>query len=189
MLFLSLRIDTNAESIVKSIHIKADREELDHIEVVQKQKTVKITPLMFSSQLRPKIAEQNGLELPDESQDPNLVRDAEEKRKSESDGHNDFNFSVEDMIFSVAHAEHIRPKEIRKTWSVKEFEGIRRAIDREKNFIKYGQAEMSGMVTFKKGNPYPSWEFDRKDDSLGMIALGKSGMAKMFGDENQQQNQ
>ena len=31
------------------------------------------------------------------------------------------------------------------------------------------------MVTFKKGNPAPSWEFDVLDDSLGTVSLSELG--------------
>ena len=38
----------------------------------------------------------------------------------------------------------------------------------------FGQAELSGMVKFSKGNPFPSWCFDRNENgSAALISFGE----------------
>lgn len=177
LLFMSLRIDMTTESLQKSICCDSESGKLQHIAITQNENTVDITPMMFSAQIRPLIAEMNGLKLPDETQNPQLVKDAEDKRKADSTV--DLEYDLEELIASVAHQSGIRERDI-DNWTVREFEAKRRAISRSLNFLKYGQAELSGMVTFKKGNPYPSWEFDRKDDSLGMMKLSETAIGSFI---------
>ena len=58
-------------------------------------------------------------------------------------------------------------------WNVRDFENRRRAIERELKYRLYAQAEMGGMVTFKHGNPYPSWCFDAADDTRGTMVFAE----------------
>ena len=70
-LYLSLRLEYDTKEAFGKIYCLRDNpKELLHIEVTQDGKTVKITPQDFAAYIRPLIAEQNGLELPDESFNP-----------------------------------------------------------------------------------------------------------------------
>ena len=109
--------------------------------------------------MRPLIAEQNGIQLPDESFNPEIV---EEEQRLSQEGEGKLKFDINTLIASVANASRLRECEIDE-WTVVEFERRRQAIEREKQFMLYAQAEMSGMVKFKKGNPCPSWQLDKQD--------------------------
>ena len=72
-------------------------------------------------------------------------------------------FDLDNLISSVAYLSHTDERTVDE-WTVLQFERRNKAIQRDKQFMLYGQAEMSGMVSFKNGNPYPSWCFDRTDN-------------------------
>lgn len=167
LLYLSLQVEISDKELAETIFYKEIDGEtvLDYITVTQNQKTVKIQPMVFSQIIRPLIAEQNGLKLPDESENVDLVRSYEDKKELES-GDYDLDIDSAVLISSVAYKCGCRDKEVDE-WTIREFEAKRRAIWRDTNFNMYKQAELSGMVTFKKGNPYKSWEYEIKDDTLG----------------------
>lgn len=121
--------------------------------------TVKITPQEFTNYIRPIVAEQNGIELPDESFNPDLV--AEEKKISEMNSAN-IKYDIGTLIASVAYQLKVRERDMDE-WTVLEFENARKAIERDKMFTLYRQAQLSGMVTFKGKIPYPSWCFDEEE--------------------------
>lgn len=141
------------------------------IEIVIQQKTGthKITAQEFSRTVRPLIAFQNGLSLPDESANPDILKDAEELNRRAAQS-SPVKFDVDNLIASVAFQSGLRERDL-LMWTIREFENRKQAIDRDKRYIIYTQSEMSGMVTFKKGNPAPSWCFDLEDDTLGTVSL------------------
>lgn len=183
MMTLSLRIESDIISD-KSIQMKEENGEvvLKEILVTQGNKTVSISPLDFSQRIRQLIAEQNGLELPDESQNVDLVL-ANEQRKRLKQSNVKLDQNPDHLIASVAYQSKCRESEI-WNWTVREFELRKDAIERDKNYMLYGQAEMSGMVSFKNGNPAPSWCYDILDDSLGTMSLS----ALNFGNTPQKNN-
>ena len=158
LLCLSLRLGHDEQD--KLLHgVYCDRSNprsLHHIEVTQDGKTVQINPVDFTTTVRPLIADQNGIELPDESFNPELV---EEEQNIAQEKAAKLHFNIDTLIASVANASGLREGDIDE-WTVIEFERRRQAIDRALNYSIYAQAEMSGMVKFKKGNPYQSWCFD-----------------------------
>jgi hypothetical protein len=171
---LSLRIEMTAERLNECIFYRAAEGNIsiDHMELTQTDadgnpNTVKITPFQFSSILRPLIAAQNQIELPDESENAELV-DAYQKKKQIQDRGVALKTDLDDLVSSVAYHSGVSDAEI-MDWNVRDFENRRRAIERDKRYMLYAQAEMSGMVTFKNGNPYPSWCFDALDDTLGTM--------------------
>lgn len=173
LLHLSLRIGLNVEELYKNIEVSIEKDKirLKHILIKQNEKIVKFTPLDFSTRFRQIIAEQNGLELPDEAENIDLVRDNEKLKELNNKGKS-LNVNLDDLIASVAYQSKVSEKEI-MTWTVREFENRKKAIDRDKRFMLCGQAEMSGMVSFKNGNPAPSWQFDVLDNSLGTMESSK----------------
>lgn len=173
LLHLSLRIGLNVEELYKNIEVSIEKDKirLKHILIKQNEKIVKFTPLDFSTRFRQIIAEQNGLELPDEAENIALVQDNEKLKELNNKGKS-LNVNLDDLIASVAYQSKVSEKEI-MTWTVREFENRKKAIDRDKRFMICGQAEMSGMVSFKNGNPAPSWQFDVLDNSLGTMESSK----------------
>lgn len=173
MLHLSLRIGFDIDALNKSINVKTvkDKIALDYVVIKQNDKIVKFTPLDFSTTFRPLIAEQNGLELPDESENLDLIQSNEELKKINSKNKS-LNVNLDDLIASVAYQSKISEKDL-MSWTVREFENRKNAIDRDKRYMLCGQGEMSGMVSFKNGNPSPSWCFDVFDNSLGTMEGSK----------------
>ena len=173
LLHLSLRIGLNVDELYKNIEVSIEKDKirLKHILIKQNEKIVKFTPLDFSTRFRQIIAEQNGLELPDEAENIALVQDNEKLKELNNKGKS-LNVNLDDLIASVAYQSKVSEKEI-MTWTVREFENRKKAIDRDKRFMLCGQAEMSGMVSFKSGNPAPSWQFDVLDNSLGTMESSK----------------
>lgn len=184
LLLLSLRIEGSAEEFCRGFHYElVDGEpRISKIDVTQENHTESITPFEFSSQLRPLIAHVNGLELPDESENLDLVIANEQKKSLNAPSYR-LNATTDALIASVAYLSGCRERDV-MGWTVREFEQRKSAIDREKKYMLYGQAEMSGMVTFKKGNPAPSWCYDLLDESLGTQSLSELN----FGDAKQKEN-
>lgn len=168
---LALRKDMNAETINESIYYRsggADSIQIDHFDLSQDGRPpVRITPFEFSTILRPLIAVQNAIDLPDEAENADLVEANEIKKRL--GGGVPLKMDMDDLVSSVAYLSRVSDAEIME-WSVRDFENRQRAIDRAQRYMIYTQAEMSGMVSFKNGNPYPSWRYDTADDSLGTTA-------------------
>lgn len=179
LLLMSLRIDVNLKEFIgKQVFIRQVGEndfEIDHIVVIQNNIRVEITPQDFSSQIRPLIAEQNGLELPNESDNAELVK-AQEELTELNNSTKRLKQSTTSLIASVAYNSKVSEREIDE-WTVREFENRRSAIERDKRYTLYSQAELSGMVSFKNGNPFPSWCYDTIDDTMGTMALSSLGNA------------
>lgn len=180
---LSLRIDDfGGEDIFKdTLRFRKTADgglEIDRFVVTQENKTVEISAEEFSTKVRNLIAMQNGIELPDENQSADLARAQEQMHELRSSGIK-LNQSVDSLISSVAYLSRVRERDIDE-WTVLEFENRRKSIERDKKYTLYGQAEMSGMVSFKKGNPYTSWCYDTIDESAGTMSL--SELQKQNGD-------
>ena len=171
---LSLRIEMTVELMNQSIFYRAANGNIsiEYMEFTQpgadgNPNTAKITPFQFSSILRPLIAAQNQIVLPDESENADLVSAYELKKQIEQRGVA-LKTDLDDLVSAVAYKSGVSDAEI-MDWNVRDFENRRRAIERDMRHQLYAQAEMSGMVTFKNGNPYPSWCFDAADDTLGTM--------------------
>lgn len=172
--YMSMRIDYNKSNAEKNIQYGEKHGEIIIESLLFSQndgEIVKITPHDFSFKIRPLIAEQNGIDLPDESENTELVESNEQQKKLKG-GNQNLNVNVDDLIASVAYQSKIHESEI-DDWTVREFENRKKAIERDKRYMLYGQAELSGMVTFKNGNPASSWCFDSIDDSLGTMSMGE----------------
>ena len=172
LLYLSLRLGYDSRKAFSKIYCERDNPRiLSHMEVEQTDgTTVKISPTDFSTIIRPLIAEQNGIELPDESSNTDLIEAEQEMSNAEQ---SKLKFDLDNLISSVAYLSHTDESTVNE-WTVLQFERRNKAIVRDKNFMLYGQAEMSGMVSFKNGNPYPSWCFDRTDNlSSALVSLNE----------------
>lgn len=128
--------------------------------------------------IRKILAEQNGYDIPDENWNPELVRAAQMNAQNRNSG---LQYDFESLLYSVAVNAHCRAKDI-YDWTIREFHGMQDAIDRTLGYQIYTAAEASGQVTFSKGNPYPTWKFDRKSDlptgfkSIAELDAGAKGL-------------
>lgn len=176
LLQLSLRVSEKEIADIASdiVYTKNEFDELsiDHIVIHQNGKDVNLTPSVFSQVIRPLIAFQNAIELPDETANPDLINESK-KYKKDADGVK-LKPDVDDLIASVAYLSHVSAAEI-LTWTVREFEYRARAIERDKRYMLCAQAETSGLASFEKGNPAPSWFYDADIDSLGTTSLSELG--------------
>ncbi len=161
---LSLALQINLETDFALTNIDNDVFKLGSILVKQNDSQAAITAKEFKV-IRELIAEQNGDELPNEAENPELVKAEKDIAEIQS---TPLNYEIEDLIESVAFNSHIETKQI-YTWTIREFERRRKIIRRDKMHHIYAVAENSGMVKFPKGNPYPSYEFEKM--SFGSSAL------------------
>ncbi len=164
ILFLSLRLSEGDE--IQAIGQSASPQTLTNIRIVKDGQEYDITPMEFM-QIRKLIAEQNGAELPDEADNPDLV-EAENDMQNASGVKLDYNIS--DYMTSVASAKGLRRKDL-LDWPIKEFEDEARALRRRYGYFLSSIAESQG-AKFKNGNPYPTWMFEKaKDEFAGLISM------------------
>ena len=147
------RISENGK--LKSIMFSPDGEEI-----------CEITPSMFQ-RLRPILAEQNGLTIPEEDANPALVEAEEELAKKKAPN---LDMNPESLISSVAALSGVDEKEI-YDWPIAKLQSRQRAIHRAIDYIICGIGEAQG-TKWKKGNPCPHPFFDRKKEgSAAKVAL------------------
>lgn len=166
LLLLSLRIDIEEANLDESIFytVQNDKPSFSHIRITQNGNTVDLTSKDLSFKVRQLLADMNGLKLPDEAENIELVRDREQLAQYNRRNQRKLDVNVTALIASVAYAYKLRIKDIMQ-WTVYEFEQAQKAITRSRNNLIYTMCELSGEVKFKGGNPYPSWEFDAVADN------------------------
>ena len=180
MLILALRIDISVEDMFRKhviLRLENGKMTFDKIVFEQNGEAKSINASTFDV-IRKIVAEQNGIELPNESDNVEILRSYEEKKEyyRERRKTRTLKVSTEDLIETVAYLSNVRFDEI-MTWSVKEFERRQNAIQRVEEFRAYANAELCGFTTFKKGNPCPSLFFDVIDDDLGTITLEDANLS------------
>lgn len=119
-----------------------------------------IVTMKDMDEIRKIIAAQNLYEIPDESWNPDLVR---ARKYLAEKSHINIKYDIDDLVYSVAINASAKPSEI-WDWTIRDFILAQNAIDRKLNYQIFTTAEHSGFIKFKKGNPYPSWRFDRDVD-------------------------
>ena len=115
-------------------------------------------------EIRSIVAWQQGEEVPDESLNDDLL---EEERIISEMNAGKLDYDMNGLMASVALNMNLRIQNV-LDMSILEFETMRKAIDRDKKNMVCSIAESSG-TTWKGGNPYPSWAFDKKKE--GSAAL------------------
>lgn len=147
------RVSENGK--LKSIMFSPDGEEI-----------CEITPAMFQ-RLRPILAEQNGLTIPEEDANPALVEAEEELAKKKAPN---LEMNPESLISSVAALSGVDENEI-YDWPIAKLQSRQRALHRAIDYIICGVGEAQG-TKWKKGNPCPHPFFDRKKEgSAAKVAL------------------
>ena len=179
-LYLSLRLDMQAADLKNNLMCSQSESgiKLEYLLVTQGENTVKLTPRDISAVIRPLIARQNGLELPRENYDNELVAAEAKKRELASANSAELDFNVDNLIETVAYKSGVRRNDVLE-WTVLEFECRRRAIERDAKYFIFALAENSGMVKFKKGNPVPSMFFDVRDDTMGSVSAAELNLDKL----------
>lgn len=153
-----LNVDGDDPSILKKITFLKDGEE-----------RLSITPMQFA-RYRPILAAQNGVELPDESANLDIL---ESERILNEKNAKPLDTNIDDLIASIAVVTKCDESEI-FNWSIRKFFLRRKAIDRILSFVVCGIGELNGRVKWKGGNPAPSWCFDKaKGLSSALISAGE----------------
>lgn len=164
ILVLSLRLSDNDE--IQAIGFDKTPNEISHIRIIKDGQQHDITPMGFN-RVRELIAEQNGAELPDEADNPDIIEAANDIKNANAVS---LNYSVADMLTSVASARGLRRKDL-YDWPIKELEDEMRALRRRYGYFLASIAESQG-AKFHGGNPYPTWMFDKaKDEFAGLISM------------------
>ncbi|MBO5969767.1 MAG: hypothetical protein J6S14_14845 [Clostridia bacterium] len=180
MLILALRLDyASPDELLRNGVILKNRPNgtftVDKIRFVQDGELREITPKSFKI-IRQIVADQNGIELPDESENVDILRSYREKQEYERRNAQKLKANTENVIDTVAYLSGLRTKDI-MSWTVKEFECRKSTVERVENFRIFAQAELSGMASFKKGNPCPSLFFDVVDDTYGTASLEEADLS------------
>lgn len=167
---VALRLDVAADGSFPLRPVFAQSGELTAIMIGNPQTEYGLLNMRQMDEVRQIIAAQNDYEIPDENWNPELVKAAQENaRRAGANVKYDF----EDLVYSVALHTHSRASEI-YDWSIREFHKMQAAIDRSYGHLIYTLAEKSGYVTFKKGNPYPTWKFDRENElPVGFVSISE----------------
>ena len=153
------RINENGEDVFPLREVRAKDGILLSL-IIGRMDNPTILSMRDMDEVRKIIAEQNLYEIPDESWNPDLVRARKYLMATKQPN---VKYDIDALVNSVALNAHVRPSEI-WDWSIRDFILQQNAIDRTINYQIYTTAESSGFVKFKKGNPYPSWKFDRDTD-------------------------
>lgn len=167
----SLRLDDFAENGTLPLRpVFAQDVSLTAVMIGEAHGNYTLLNMQQMDEIRKIIAAQNGYDIPDESWNPELVRAAQQNSEKNS---MTLDMDFETLLYSVAVNAHCRAKDI-YDWSIREFHGVQDAIDRSYGHLIYTLAEASGQVTYKHGNPYPSWKFDRKNDlPTGFVSISE----------------
>lgn len=140
-----------------TVYPRVKEDKIVSLLVAQGEKRAEITPKNFPS-LRELIARQNGIELPDETDNAELVA---AKRYLSQQGAIPLKADVESLIYSVAVTAKTDPEDI-LNWTVRRFQATERALDRSIGHL-VASLTLAAGGKFKGGNPFPSWKFDREE--------------------------
>lgn len=167
MLALAMRFP--ADAMLRQTTVKVserDPRTLAYMEIRAGEQILRLTPTTFD-RLRRIIAAQNGLELPDETENVDLVEAEADIAASRAAG---VEIDFDTLIASVARDQRCRRADL-MDYTIREFYALKDAIERDKLFTIYKTAEISGAVKFSKGNPCPSWCYDRREKAGSMISM------------------
>lgn len=166
MLALSMRFP--ADALLKQAGMEYSDEEQRLVAAVRfraGENILRLTPADFD-RIRPVIAAQNGLELPDEAENADLV---EADNDIAARGSVSVKADYRTLMASVARDQRCRVRDL-MDYTIREFTDLKNAIEREKNYTLCKMAEYSG-VTFKGGNPCPSWCYDAAEKGTSLISM------------------
>jgi len=125
---------------------------------------IEITPRMFS-RLRYIIAAQNGLEIPDEDTNPELL----EAERDMQDSSIKLNENLNDMLSTIALFTGTDEATM-DDWPILRLMRSQKAVNRVVNYLVCGIGTTMGGK-FKGGNPYPSVFYDRIKDTDALMNL------------------
>lgn len=168
MLALAMRFPADVLTEQTRTKVREDDErELVSLEIRAGEMILPLTPSVFD-RIREVIAAQNGLELPDETENADLV---EAENDISAQNAVSLNLDFNTLLASVARDQHCRRTDL-LDYTIREFFALRDAIQRDKMFTLYKMAELNG-TKFTKGNPWPSWCYDSKTKTSALISMAQ----------------
>lgn len=174
----ALRLNAYADGSIPLRPVFSQTGELTAIMLGTTQANYSMLDMRQMDEVRRLIAAENDYEIPDENWNPELVRAAQMNAQS---GEMGLEYDLEALVYSVAANIGCRARDI-YDWTIREFHGMQHAIDRRLGYVIYTLAETSGYVKYSKGNPFPTWKFDRKSDlptgfkSIAELDAGAKGL-------------
>ena len=160
LLILDAALQTDAEHDPRALQIAQDPSGNFAALVVQQQGGA---PVLLDAaalgDVRQIIAAQNDYSIPDENWNADLVR-AQQYLREHRNGAG-LSGSLDEAVYAVAAATGHRAAEI-WDWPIREYLGMQSAVDRRLRFQIFTEAEFSGRIKFRHGNPCPSWLNERK---------------------------
>lgn len=177
-MILSLRLvdGSDPEELLKRALIVpdgADRSSLKAICFLDENNEifVSVSPRQFQ-RMRPIIAAQNGVEMPSETANPEIL---EMERLMAEKGAEGLDPKLYDKIIYAAQGNGISEEEI-YGWPILKLDRHCAVLTRKTDYLAVQLAAMSGMVKFKDGNPVPSPYFARRKTGLSsMRSLDSAG--------------
>lgn len=190
LLRLALRLGAvaNEDMLAGGIRIVPDKRKKDRLrEIVftpQDGDVIRITPNSFQK-LRPIIAAQNGVEMPSATANPEILE--MERLMAEKDLR-DLEPKLTDKIIFVAQGSGVPEEEI-WDWPILKLERHAAILRRKMDYLAVEIGQMSGMASFKDGNPVPSpyWARKRGFASLQSLSGVGNGAAEAAVKSGQQQ--
>lgn len=171
--FMLLALRTEDEAGAYQVYAEKETGRLAYVRFFQNGKTADITPDIFSEEVRPLLCEQNGLELPDEAANLELLEAENDMAEANGEG---IDYDFETLVSSVAYMSHTTEKEIYESWTVRDFLRRKKAIEREMYFRLYRTAMLAGTIKPTGENPFPSWCFDKLDDGKTTALVSPDGI-------------
>lgn len=176
MLFLALALRIGKgdplESRIRRFKIRTNPSDIERLQAISfdinGEERFDITPAKFQRWL-PVLAAQNGLTLPSDTDNPELLRTEAILQAKQG---LDVDVSIESMVSSVALFSGVDDEDI-YDWPILKLTHRRQALQRAMDYVICGIGEASG-TTWKKGNPVPNPFFPRKKEgSLAAIPMGE----------------
>ena len=117
-------------------------------------------------EVRQILAAQNDYEIPDENWNTDLLAAQRYTEAQKKRGNGSVRFDLETLVYSVAAGAHVRASEV-WGWPIREFRETENAIDRQLNYVVCALTEAGGHLTYKGGNPCPTWKLNRTAELPG----------------------
>ncbi len=176
LLYLSLRLGEGMEPSerAKRTLILPDENnprKLREIRFLGEEGQVSVSPRQFG-RLRPVIAAQNGIRLASETANPEILKMEAMMAKKDLEG---LEIRLSDKVIFAAQGCGL-PEEDVWSWPILKLDRNVELLRRRLDYLAVTTGQMSGMVSFKDGNPVPSPYWGRKRNGLAsMQSLGAVG--------------
>lgn len=176
LLKLALRLGAveDERSLAYGIQILPDEKKPGRLrEIVfltEEGKTIRISPSEFQA-LRPIIAAQNGVEMPSDTANPEIL---EAERLMAAKDLKNLDPKLTDKIIFVAQGNGVPEEEI-WNWPILKLERHAAVLRRRLDYLAVTTGQMSGMVKFEDGSPVPSPYWARKRGLSSLQSLGAVG--------------